>query len=425
MHIVLFVDTATPEVTALAIRTLEHARYWIAAGHQVTLYTGVPNFPKGKVYAGYKNKLLQIEHIDGIKIVRTWSYISANSGKLKRILDYMSLAASSFIAGLFVHKPDIIIASSPQPFIAMSTWVLAKIRRKPFVFELRDLWPESISAVGAMKPSRLLRIFGRVLDFIYKHADCIVPNTDSFKTYLLEKGIADNKIHVIKNGFDCDKLKTVDWIDKEILYTQYNLPRDKLIAGYIGTHGMAHALETILYAAKHLQTLDLPELDAKLLAKASDCHFVLMGEGARKADITALAKQLNLSHVSILPACDHHGALSMLRLCDICLIHLNKSPVFKTVIPSKIFEAMAMRKPILAGLQGESRTLIESAHAGTVVVPEDAKALAKAMLVFAADPESMRKKGDAGFHYVQTHFDRKKLAMAYLSVLEFYVPDPK
>lgn len=402
MHIVLFVDTAHPEVTALAIRTLEHARYWVAANHQVTVVTGVPNAPTGNIFKGYRHKLWQSEMIDGIRFIRVCSYITANKGALKRIADYVSLALTSFVAGFFIKKPDVIIASSPQPFIAMSTWALAKLRRRPFVFELRDLWPESITAVDALRPSRMLRFFGRCMHFIYRHSLHIVPNTDSFKAYLLAHGIDETKISVIKNGFDLSSLhnKTLD----ANIRAKLGLPQDKILAGYIGTHGMAHALETLLQAAKILQ--HNPRV-----------HLVLMGNGAERDKLQALALELALTNVTLLPGGDHLRALSLLNACDICLIHLNKSSVFKTVIPSKIFEAMALAKPIIAGLQGESAQLIEQAGAGCVVMPEDATALAAQLLRLTEDGKLRAQMGAAGKQAVSQDFDRQVLAKRYLGVL--------
>jgi len=197
MHILFLTDNFPPEGNAPASRTYEHAREWVKLGHEVTIITGAPNFPEGKVYEGYKNDWYSKELLDGIEVRRVKTYITANEGFVKRILDFVSFMVSGFIAGLFVKKPDVIIGTSPQFFTAVGAWALAAVRFKPFVFELRDIWPASIITVGAMKKGFIIKLLERLEIFLYKRASLIISVTESFKVELMERGVEGDKIKVV------------------------------------------------------------------------------------------------------------------------------------------------------------------------------------------------------------------------------------
>ena len=269
MHILFLSDNFPPEVNAPASRTFEHCREWVRLGHEVTVITCAPNFPKGKVYDGYKNKVWQTEVIEGVRVIRVWSYITANEGFVKRILDYQSFMVSATIAAIFVRKPDLVVSTSPQFFTACCGYVVSRLKRIPFVFELRDIWPESVKAVGAMGDSALIRLLERLELFLYRKADLIVSVTNSFKKTLISRGVDGSKIQVVTNGVDVSRY-TPREKDVELL-KHYKL-EGKFVAGYIGTHGMAHALETILEAAAKLRQCEGGE----------DIRFILLGHGAKK-----------------------------------------------------------------------------------------------------------------------------------------------
>ena len=189
MNILLLYDNFPPEVNAPASRTYEHCLQWVRAGHQVTVITCVPNFPAGKVFPGYRNKLWQVESMGGIRVIRVWSFITANEGFALRILDFLSFMLSAGIAGLFVRRPDVVIGTSPQFFTACAACFLGWVRRRPFVFELRDIWPESIKAVGAMGDSLAIRLLERLEMFLYRRARLIVSVTEGFRDTLARRGI--------------------------------------------------------------------------------------------------------------------------------------------------------------------------------------------------------------------------------------------
>ncbi len=250
MKILFLSDNFPPEVNAPASRTFEHCREWVKAGHDVTVITTAPNFPKGVVFPGYRNRLWQREEMEGIRVVRVWTYITANAGFGKRTLDYLSFMVSGFLAGLVQRRPDVIVGTSPQFFTTCAAWMLAVFRWRPFVFELRDLWPESIKTVGAMNESAALRALERLELFLYRKASAVVAVTASFKRNLISRGIAGDKIAVVTNGVDLTRFRPLP--PDLALRDALGIPREAFVAGYIGTHGMAHALETVLEAARML-----------------------------------------------------------------------------------------------------------------------------------------------------------------------------
>ena len=399
MRILFLTDNFPPEVNAPASRTYEHCKVWIKNGAKVTVITCVPNFPKGEVYKGYRNRLWQKEVIDGIKVIRVWSYIVPNKGFLKRTLDYISYSITSFIAGLFV-KTDVIIATSPQFFTALSGRVLAKWKRKPWIMEVRDLWPESIKAVGALNDNLFIRYFEWQEKRCYRSAKSIVVVTDSFKQKIEEKGIAPNKIHVIKNGVNKDCFKPMPK-DTQLIKDLHL--EGKQIIGYIGTHGMAHKLDFILDCAKSLDTPD------------NNYHFLFIGDGAQKEELVRYRQKLGCRNVTMLDSVPKSEVSRYISILDVCLINLRKSPLFTSVIPSKIFENAGMEIPILMGVGGEAKSIIESYHAGVCFEPEDQKDFIEKLSIILS-PEK-RPAFKTGCQKLADAYDRKRLASDMLTVI--------
>ena len=351
MNILFLTDNFPPEVNAPASRTYEHAVRWVAAGAKVTVITGAPNFPQGKVYAGYRNRLFGKENINGIQVIRVWTFVTANEGFIKRSIDYLSFAVSAFIAGLFC-RADVIVATSPQFFTTFAGAALGFLKRKPWIFELRDLWPESLVAVGATHNSALISLLERIELNLYRHSSRVVAVTPSFKANLVARGIPAEKIEVVTNGADLTLWQPCP-IDEDIR-TELGLT-GKFIVGYIGTHGMAHALDFIVRAAASVQNTRL--------------HFLFIGDGAEKASIVELTRSLELKNVSFVPSIPKQDVPRYLASTDVALVPLRRSNTFKTVIPSKIFEAAAMNKPILLGVEGQAEEIIREFNAGISFVP--------------------------------------------------------
>lgn len=405
MKLLFLTDNFPPESNAPATRTYEHCVEWVKKGAEVTVITCTPNFPMGKVFPGYKNKWYQEEIMDGIRVIRVWTYISANRGLFKRILDYMSFCIASFLASLFI-KTDLIIATTPQLFTALSGYLVSLFKRKPWVMEVRDLWPESIKAVGAMKKSNIiLKILDQLVLFLYRNADRIVVVTDTFKLSIVACGVEEHKIHVIKNGVHLHQYqqspKNTDLLRK------YKL-ENKFIIAYIGTHGMAHNLGFILDCA----------------AKVEDnhIHFLFIGEGAFKSRLVEKAKQFKLKNVTLLDAIPKAAVAAHISIADVALINLAKKKTFKKVLPSKIFENAAMAKPILLGVEGEAKKLITAYNAGLCYEPENqADFLAKLAQMYTDKNQYLIYQ--EGCLALANNFDRKSLANKMFITLKSIVLD--
>lgn len=399
MRILFLTDNFPPEVNAPATRTFEHCQEWVKAGAEVTIITGEPNFPQGKVYAGYKNHFYKKETIDGIKVIRVWTYIVPNKGILKRTLDFISFSITSFFAGLF-QKADIIIATSPQFFTALSARTLHFWKHTPWIMEVRDLWPESIKTVGAIKQGKIIRYWEWQEERCYNSAKKIVVVTDTFKKKLIERGFPENKIEVIKNGVNIELFKPIRK-DQELL-DKLGL-RDKKIIGYIGTHGMAHKLDFILRCAKDMES-------------QNDFHFLFLGDGGKKEDLLKLKEKLKCTNVTMLPLVSKKEVKRYISILDICLINLRKDPLFTTVIPSKIFENAAMAIPILMGVEGEAQEIVESYGAGLCFEPENEDDLKKKLSQLIVP--NTYKQCQAGCLKLAADFNRKKLAHRMLKIIE-------
>ena len=398
---ILFIsDNFPPEVNAPATRTYEHTREWVSKGYEVTVITCAPNFPYGKVYEGFKNKLISHEEKDGIRVIRVWTYITANEGFLKRILDYISFAFMAFFVGLWV-RTDIIVATSPQFFSAVSGRWLSFFKFRPWIMEVRDLWPESIAAVGAMNEGRIYKFLEWLELRLYKSAKKIIVVTDTFKRKISARGIEVSKIAVHKNGVILDLFEPRPK-DKELMEANPQFEEKKVFA-YIGTHGMAHGLSFILNSLPKLQK-SLPQ-----------AHFLFIGEGAEKKNLLNEAKEQKLENVTFMPFVPKHEVVRYLSLMDVALVNLKKSDTFKTVIPSKIFEAAALQKPILLGLEGETKGIIESFNAGTCFEPENEdEFIAQCHAILN---EQSYKDYQKGCQELAEAFDRKQIALQVLETI--------
>ncbi len=399
MKILFLTDNFPPEVNAPATRTYEHCKEWVKQGEKVTVITCVPNFPQEKVYKGYRNVFYQKEIMEGIHIIRVWTYITANEGFIKRTLDYISFSVSAFIAGLF-QKTDIIIATSPQFFTALSGRALSFWKRKPWIMEVRDLWPESIKTVGAMNDNILIRYFEWQEKHCYHSAKKIVVVTDSFKRRLVERGIDSSKIDVVKNGVNRSLFVPV--VKDLQLLNELGLQNKKII-GYIGTHGMAHKLDFILQCAKGMEG-------------RNNYHFLFLGSGAEKRNLLDLKEKLDLKNVTMLDPVSKLEVKRYISILDIALINLRKSELFTTVIPSKIFENAGMEIPILMGVNGEAREIIESYHAGVYFEPESETEFCEKLDLLLTD-ENLYNECKEGCKKLSLDFDRNLLANKMLQII--------
>ena len=403
MHILFVTDNFPPEGNAPATRTFEHVREWVDKGHKVTVITCVPNFPEGKIFEGYKNKWLSKEKIEAINVWRVKTYITANEGFIKRTIDFVSFMLTSLFFGLFVRKVDVVVGTSPQFFTVISAWALAKFKRVPFVFELRDIWPAALIAIGVMRRSWIINILEKLELFLYRQADLIISVTHSFKSELQNRGVSADKIKVVLNGVDLERYNPLKEKD-ESLADKHEL-KNKFVIGYIGTHGLAHALENVIKAAE-------------LITKEDNIRILFAGGGADRSRLEKIVRERGLKNIVMIPRQPKEKMPQVWSLCDISLVHLKDSPVYKTVIPSKIFESMAMGLPILMAVPiGEATDIIEEYKAGINVLPEYPKELSEKFLALANDKELVRALSYQSLNAAR-NFDRKKFASEMLNHIE-------
>jgi glycosyltransferase involved in cell wall biosynthesis len=352
-----------PEVNAPASRTFEHCREWVRLGHDVTVVSCVPNHPMGRIYPNYKNRLYHCEMVEGIRVIRLLTYVTPNSRFLRRSLNYFFYMVIAICSAPFLPKADVAISTSPQFFNGLAGYFVSRLKRVPWILEIRDLWPESIVAVGAIENRWVIRILEGIESWAYKKADCIISLTDTFKPHIVAKGGEPAKIDVIKNGVNTTLFQK-QAVDPDIA-KRFGLA-DKFVAAYIGTHGMAHGLEVILDAAERL--IDEPRI-----------AFVLVGDGAEKKKLIKERDARGLHNVIMLDQQPKDMMPAIWALSDVSLILLRKLDLFTTVIPSKMFEALATETPIILGVEGESRDIVEQSGCGLCIEPENAVALAEAV----------------------------------------------
>lgn len=405
MKILFFTHYFPPEGNAPASRTYEHCVRWVRAGHDVTVITCVPNVPDGVPYEGYKNTLRsQTEVIDGINVVRVWTYLAANSGFVKRILNYLSYMVSATWEGLFVKRPDVVIATSPQFFCGWVGVLVQFFRHLPFVLEIRDIWPESIAAVGAIRAGFVIRMLQWLEKKMYRSADHIVAVGHGYKDNVASKVGMQDRITVIYNGVDGDQFLPQP-VDQE--FRQRFGMQNRFLCSYVGTIGLAHGLETVLNTAEMLKD-----------AGRDDIGFLLVGDGARREWLENDAKQRGLSDLvkfaGRLPKSEMPKAISS---SDALLVHLRQCDLFSTVIPSKIFETMAMERPIIMGVQGESADIVKQAEAGIEMEPGNSDDLLECLNRLSNDTEFCRSLTANGRRFVLEQFSRDAFANDYLRIL--------
>ena len=400
MRILFLTHYFPPEVNAPATRTFEHCRAWVEAGHEVTVATCVPNHPQGRIYPGYRNGLLQRERLAGIDVRRLLTFVAPNSGTARRSLNYVFYLVAAVASAPFLPRADVVVSTSPQFFCGLAGFFVARLKRARWVLEIRDLWPESIVTVGAMEKSRTVRALEWLESFAYRKADAIVSVTDSFVAHIVARGAAPDKVHVVKNGVDLTLFADPGpGAREQALREVPGLAQleGRFVAAYVGTHGMAHGLDTVLEAAA-------------LLRDEPGIAFLLVGDGAARPALLARRDAERLTNVVMLEQQPKASMPMIQAATDLSLVLLRDQPLFEKVIPSKIFESMAMRCPIILGVRGESAGIVREAGAGIPITPQSAVELAAAIRGLRDDPKLRRRMGEAGRDYVERHFDRRVLA---------------
>jgi colanic acid biosynthesis glycosyl transferase WcaI len=402
LRILLLTDNYPPETNASALRCSAHATRWAKRGNDVNVVTSFPNFPNGRVFAGYRQSLFRREVVDGVDVLRVPTLVFANRGVVLRVLDFLSFMITASIGSFFVQRPDVVIATSPQFFAGVAGWLASRIHRCPFLFEVRDLWPDSILAVEAMKEGLGVRMMRRAEKFLYRQAALVVVVTHSTRDVLIDRGVDPDKIIVITNGIDTNALTP----GVPSLELRQRLKMEgKIVVSYIGTVGMAHGLQLILDAASECRSR-LPNL-----------QFMIVGTGSELGGLRRQAERRGLVNVTFVGQVPHAEIVNYWRLSDITLILLRDAALFRTVLPSKVFEAMATGTPIITNVHGELASIVESAGAAIVVEPNSSAALGDSIEQLVKHPARCEALSGAGAEAAK-RYDRAELADRMLAALQ-------
>lgn len=393
-HILFVTPYYPPEKGAAQVRISETAMYLVNRGYKVTVLTTVPNYPSGIIPVEYRGRVIQQEIRDGVHIVRVWSYVSPNKGFLRRILAQLSFACLAPILGWKdVGHPDVIIVESPPLFNAIAGRILARYKHCPFIFTVADIWPESAIQLGVLRNRMLIRLAEWLEWSTYQRANLVWVVTEGIRNILIQRGLSPERIFLLTNGVDTTRF--------------HPLPRaqaraelgwdDRFTILYVGTHGLTHGLITVLDAAEQIRDSD-------------DIRFVLVGDGAEKADLVAEAQKRCLQNVTFLDPLPYDQVPQLLAAADVCLVQTRKVPLFQGMLPVKMYEAMACARPILLAVDGEARRLAEQkAGAAIYVEPENATALVSAIFHLREHPDLLETLGQRGRAFVEARFGRDYL----------------
>lgn len=391
-----------PEVNAPANRTHEHCRRWALDGHDVTVITGVPNHPRGRIFEGYRNRWIQEETVDGIRVIRTWMYLTPNAGFLRRIANYLLFALTAVLASRRASRPDVVVATSPQFFCGVAGAIIARLKRRPFVLEIRDLWPKSIVELGQLGPGPILSALEALERWLYRSASGIVVNTRTFHDHITARGVASESIELVYNGIDPAMFKPRP---KNLeLLARHGLA-DRFTIAYVGTLGLAHGLTLLVDVAERL-------------AARSEIQFVLIGDGADREKLEADVARRGLRNFHMLGLQPRDAMPDWIASIDVLLVMLRDLPVFETVIPSKIFEFLAQERPVILAAKGEIRRMMAEADGALVIDPEVADQLVAAIEEVIARPDEARRRAASGRRWVDAGFLRDDLARKMSAFLE-------
>ena len=405
MRILYLSQYFPPEAGATQNRAFEMGRNLVRLGHQVTVLAEIPNHPSGIIPPEYRRRLYERAELAGMQIIRVWVKASPHKTFANRMAFYLSFMFNAILAGLLLARGpfDLIYASSPPLFVGGAALALSKLRGIPLAFEVRDLWPESAVALGELSNRRAIALAARLEQACYRQARLVVVVTRSVLEQLQQRGLPPEKLALIPNGANVDQFQFQPESRQQIR-RELGL-EGKCVAVYAGIFGIAQQLETVVVAAA-------------LVKEDPSLHFILIGDGPRKAELVAQAAELGLDNLTVLPEMPPERIPAYLSAADLALVPLRKLELFSGVLPSKLFDAWACQRPVLLSVEGEARTILEQVVGGLFVTPEDPQALVQAMRSLQADPAARASMGAAGRAYTVAHHSRQALAEKLADRLE-------
>lgn len=402
MRILLMAQCYAPENVSAAILITELATDLVKHGHQVTVITGAPNYPYGHVFSTYRNRIYQVQTLDGVRVIRTWSYISPSKKLWPRLLHYGSYSATAFYGGLAAGRPDVLVSFSPPLPLGLSAWLLSRIWQAPWVLQLEDLYPDAAIAAGIMKNKKIIDFFLWMERFLYAKSHLISVISESFRKTLLAKSVPNTKIKLIPVWADPDEVRP---LPKENSFRRDHGLADKFLVMYAGNIGLTSCLEDILQAAE-------------ILREQTEIQFVIVGEGVKKEALEAEVQSKQLTNMLVLPYQPRGIFPEMLAAADIVLVTLNTGAAFSS-LPSKVFSAMSSARPVLtvAPLESELARIIEEAGCGWTVPPGSPREVAGVILTASSQELALNCMGQNGRDHLEKYFSRDRCVGAYEKML--------
>jgi glycosyltransferase involved in cell wall biosynthesis len=403
LNIAWYTHYFPPEIGAPSARIYELSRSWISMGHQVQVTTCFPNHPTGKLYPGYDRRLYTYEKMNGIDVHRHWTYITPNKGFVKKTFGHVSYMPSAFLwSNRHLIRPDVVIGSSPTFFAAMAAAGTGIQRKIPFIMEIRDLWPAIFVELGVLKNYFIIRLLEYLEHALYNRSVQIITVTEAFRQNLIARGVDSAKVATVTNGADVEFWQPCE--SPIALRRRLGL-EGCFIVLYIGAHGISHALGSILESAERLR--DYP-----------DICFLFVGEGAEKGQLIDQAREARLENVRFFNPVGKEGVKEFYAMSDVCLVPLRDVSLFETFIPSKMFEIMAMGRPIIGSVRGEAADILKRSKAALVVAPEDSESIAQAILQIYHNPEKALSMGKNARQFVVRNYSRDYLASLYIQTID-------
>ncbi len=397
MRILFVTDFFHPETNAAASRVFERAKYWVSWGHDVTVVTSVPNFPRGRVFPGYRNSWYQTEDIGGVRVIRVKTYMAENKGKWKRQLDLLSFLFTATPVATLHKQADVVVAASPNFFAGLAGCLAALLRGRPFVLEIGDLWPAFAVSLGTMWKSPTFWVLRQLEEFMYRRAAKIVCLTEGFRTEITGRGFDPSTVEVVLNGVELELFSPAAPAEPDVLPDM----NQRFIVGYFGTQGLAHGLEFVLEVAEQMP----------------DVAFLFVGDGAQHQALVDRRAERQIENVYFVPPQPRQLMPAVIGRCDVSLVALRDLPLLETAIPSKIFEAMAMGKPVLlAAPPGDASELLASWGCGVHVPAGDVKRMVEAIAELRDVPGLVEKLGQSG-RQASPSFSREVQSRNLLDIL--------
>jgi glycosyltransferase involved in cell wall biosynthesis len=405
MRILFLTQYFPPETGAPSNRLSDLADRLANLGHHVTVLTALPNYPQGVIFKGYRGRLMMAEKRNSIQVIRSWIFATRSKKFFPKLINYFSFAILSCIVGIFtVRSTDIVFVESPPLFLAISGYLLGRMKRAKFVLNISDLWPESAIALGVLRNPAVIRCSIWLERELYRRADLITGQTQGIMAGVRNRWPFTPRA-LLTNGVAPEFLMKIEAARPSRSKLRQELGfADKFIVAYTGVHGFSQRLETIVRAAE-------------LLFSYKDMQFIFWGDGPEKPGLEAMVLAKHLSNVQFVPSQPSSRMPEVLISVDVSVVPLARTELFKGALPSKLFEALGAGVPVVAAVEGEARSLVEASGGGIVIEPENAQMMAEAIVRLFVDSSLRQKLSTDGRNYVVSHYNRKTIAQHFESLL--------